>query len=133
MRKKKTVKRRSTTVLSRNAGTMTEAQYFQKIRSALRNAFKYWKPMSICLENASRPYKGKNKLQKKEYQCNECKNWFKRTLVQTDHVVECGSLNTLDDIKGFIERLTIEDINGYQILCKPCHKVKTLKFKNKGL
>jgi hypothetical protein len=56
---------------TRNAGTLTESQYWSKIRSALRNAFRYWKPMMITLEAASRPYRGANKRQKKEYQMQQ--------------------------------------------------------------
>jgi hypothetical protein len=41
-----------------------------------------------------------------------------RKEVHIDHIEECGSLRSFDDIQGFIERLTIEDVNGYQVLCK---------------
>lgn len=115
--------------LTRNAGTMSEAQYFAKIRSALRSAFRFWKPMTIALEKASRPYKGANKLQKKEYQCNHCKCWFKRKEVEIDHVIPCGSLRTFEDIASFIERLTTENIDNFQVLCKPCHLIKTKQDK----
>jgi hypothetical protein len=58
---KKVIKRKSTTVFSRNAGTMTESQYFSKIRSMLRSGFRYWKPMQLALEAASRPSQSVNK------------------------------------------------------------------------
>lgn len=110
----------------RNGGKMTESEYFSKIRSALRRAFMWWHPMMLALEAASRPYKGKNKLQKKEYQCFNCKQWFKRTDVHVDHKVECGSLKTYEDIVPFLQRLTVEDVNMFQVLCKDkCHKEKT--------
>ena len=109
----------------RNAGTMTESQYWGKIRSALRKSFQYWKPMQKALENASRKYTGPNKLQKKEYQCAHCKEWFKRTEVQIDHIVECGSLRSFEDIEGFLTRLTPEDPEAFDVLCKPCHLVKS--------
>jgi hypothetical protein len=134
-RKKSSNKRKNIKVeRTRNANTWTEAQYFSKIRSALRNAFRFWKPFSICLENASRPYKGTNKLQKKEYQCNHCKNWFPRKNVNIDHIEECGSLKTYDDIVPFIKKLCVEDVSKLQVLCKNCHKQKTsdyLKTKKK--
>jgi hypothetical protein len=110
---------------TRNLNTLTESQYFQKIRSGLRNTFRYWKPMMKALELASRVYQGPNKRQKKEYQCAHCEKWFIRTAVQVDHRVECGSLNCWEDIVPFIQRLTPEDITAYQVLCKPCHKIKT--------
>lgn len=126
---KKIIKRKATTVLSRNGKTMTESQYFSKIRSILRSGFRYWKPMQQALELASRPSQNVNKRIKKEYQCNHCKNWFKRADAEIDHKIECGSLSTYDDIVPFIQRLTPENVNAFQILCKTCHKVKTDLYK----
>ena len=110
---------------SRNHGTMTEAQYWAKVRSLLRRGFMYWKPMAIALENASRPYKGSNKRQKKEYKCAKCKKWFPRKEVEIDHIEEVGSLKCADDVQKFLERLTPEDPKAFQILCKEDHKEKT--------
>lgn len=124
---KKAVKRASKVVKTRNAGTMTESQYFSKIRSILRSGFRYYKPMAIALENASRPYKGLNKRLKKEYQCAKCKEWFPRKEVEIDHLIPCGSLKCYDDIVPFIKNLTQEDPKSYQILCKPDHLNKTLE------
>lgn len=124
--KKKTTKRKSTVPKTRNAGTLTESQFWSKIRSALRSTFRFWKPMTIALENASRPYKGANKRIKKEYQCAHCKEWFQRKDVEIDHKTPCGSLKGYEDIQKFIENLTVEDPNAYQILCKPHHKEKTM-------
>ncbi len=128
MAKKKPTKRISVP-RTRNAGTLTESEYFGKIRSALRKAFQYWRPMQMALEKASRPNQSANKKLKKEYTCAECKDWFPRTEVHIDHIIEAGSLRSLDEIKGFIERLTIEDVDGFQILCKPCHLTKTKEHK----
>jgi 5-methylcytosine-specific restriction endonuclease McrA len=126
---KKVVKRKTTTVCSRNGGTMTESQYFSKIRSILRSGFRYWKPMQLTLEAASRPSQSLNKRIKKEYQCAKCKKWYKRADVEIDHKEECGSLSSYEDIVPFIQRLTKENIDAYQILCKPCHKLKTEAFR----
>lgn len=115
---------------TRNLNTWTESKYFSTIRSALRKAFQYYKPMQEALNLASRPYVGTNKLQKKEFQCNECKKWFKRVDVQIDHVQELGELRSYDDIVPFIKRLTTESVSDYQILCKPHHLVKTLKARD---
>jgi len=122
---KKVVKRKATTVCSRNGGTMTESQYFSKIRSILRSGFRYWKPMQMALDNASRPSQNVNKRIKKEYQCAKCNKWFKRADVEIDHIEEAGSLNKYDDIVPFIQKLTKEEVTAYQILCKPHHKEKT--------
>lgn len=110
---------------TRNAKTLTESAFFSKIRSVLRSGFRYWKPMQIALNNASRPYTGPNKRLKKEYQCAKCKDWFKRTDVEIDHIIECGSLKTWEDVVPFLQRLTPEDISSFQILCKKDHLLKT--------
>ena len=108
---------------TRNASTLTEAGYWGMVRSGLRRTFRYWKPATKCKAEAKRPYKGSNKRQKYEYQCAHCTEWFKDKEVQIDHIIEVGSLKCGEDLKGFLERLTPED--GFQLLCKPCHQVKT--------
>lgn len=122
---KKKVTKRIMVPRTRNAETLTESQYFSKIRSALRSCFRYWKPMTIALENSSRKSQSLNKKLKKEYQCAHCNEWFKREDVEIDHIVPAGSLKTYDDIAPFIKRLTTENVNDYQILCKNHHRIKT--------
>lgn len=112
---------------TRNNGTWTESQYFSAIRSALRSKFRYWKPMTEALNLASRKSQSTNKRVKKEYQCNHCKKWFQRKLVEIDHIYPVGSLKSYDDLVPFLKRLTVEDISSYQILCKKCHFIKTKK------
>jgi hypothetical protein len=129
MVKKKIAKpRKGAAPKTRNAGTLTESEYFSKIRSMLRSGFRYWKPMQLALQKASRPSQSINKRLKTEYQCAACKKWFKRADVQIDHIEECGSLKTYDDIVPFIQRLTVEDVKAYQILCKHDHKIKTSSY-----
>lgn len=126
VKKKRVVKRKLP--LTRNGGTWTEADYFVRLRAALRKAFRFWTPMQKALEKASRPYRGPNKLQKKEYKCAKCGNYFKRTQVQIDHITECGVLRTYDDIVPFLQRLTPESEDAFQILCINDHKTKTKAY-----
>lgn len=117
---------KSKTPKTRNAGTMTEAQYFQKIRSTLRRAFRWWIPMKLALDAARRKSQSSNKKLKYEYQCAHCKKWFPRKDVEIDHKIPCGTLRSYDDIPVFLARLTAEDANSYQVLCRDvCHKAKT--------
>lgn len=112
-------------IKTRNNNTLSESEYFSKIRSALRKCFQYWQPALKALEKSSRPSQSENKRIKKEYQCNHCKKWYKRADVQIDHIIGCGSLRSYEDIVPFLQRLTIEDPKGFQILCKSCHIKKT--------
>lgn len=105
-------------------GTMTESAFWSFIRSALRQKSRWWKPISIAKANARRPYKGVNKRQKFEYQCNHCKKWFPEKKVNVDHIIPAGTLTCAADLPGFVERLFCE-IDGLQVLCESCHNIKT--------
>jgi 5-methylcytosine-specific restriction endonuclease McrA len=134
MAKAKTIKRTTRTKLprERNAGTMTNAMFWSFIRSALRNKSRWWKPITQCRMNSRRAYKGTNKRQKFEYQCNKCKNWFPDKQIAVDHKVPAGSLNSGDDLKGFVERLFCEEEH-LQLLCSNCHDIKTKKEKQEKI
>lgn len=129
--RKQTKPRKGAAPKTRNHNTWTEAAYFQKIRAVLRSGFRFWNPMMVALKKAGRPSQSSNKRLKTEYQCCECKNWFPRIQVQIDHIIPCGTLSTYDDIVPFIKNLTQENPDSYQILCKPCHKIKTDAEKEK--
>jgi len=124
-------------IKTRNAGTMSESAFWGFIRSALRQKSRWWKPITQCKQNAKRPYKGVNKRQKFEYQCNKCKKWFPDKQINIDHVTPAGELNKADDLPGFVERLFCE-VEGLQCLCQNCHNEKTkqekeqLKIKRNG-
>lgn len=110
---------------TRNAGTMTEAEFFGKIRSALRKAFSYWQPMQEAKRRAKRPSQSDNKRLKFEYQCATCSDWFPDKETRIDHINPCGELKSLEDIAEFVRRLASEDPNDYQIVCVKCHQIKT--------
>lgn len=124
--KKKAVikKTKPRVVKTRNAGTMSESAFWSFIRSGLRQKSRWWKPITQCKLEAKRPYKGTNKRQKFEYQCNECKNWYQEKLINVDHILPAGSLNCAADLPAFVERLFCETDN-LQVLCEACHNVKT--------
>jgi 5-methylcytosine-specific restriction endonuclease McrA len=109
---------------TRNANSMTESSFWSMIRSCLRQKSRWWIPIAKCKENARRPYKGVNKRQKWEYQCNKCKQWFPDKFVNIDHIIPAGELNCSADLEGFVNRLFIE-VEGLQCLCSNCHSEKT--------
>lgn len=111
-----------------NSGTMTSSAFFSMIRSALRKASRWYKPIQECKMKARRPYKGLKKLQKWEYQCVECKGWFMEKNMSCDHIIECGSLNSFDDIPEFCKKLFVE-VDGLQMLCKEHHDIKTKTYR----
>lgn len=129
MTKRKTKSRKSSVPKTRNSGTLTESQFWSFIRSALRQKSRWWKPITQCKMKSRRPYKGPNKRQKFEYQCNVCKNWFPEKKINVDHIIPAGTLRCADDLPGFVERLFCE-INNLQTICTDCHDVKTKNEKD---
>jgi len=110
---------------TRCSDTKTEAAFFSWIRSALRKLSIRWKPRNDARIRARRPYKGRNKRLRWEYQCAQCLKWFPDKEVQVDHIIECGTLKKWEDLPGFASRLFCE-IGGFQVLCKKrCHQSKT--------
>lgn len=110
---------------TRNLGEYTEAQYWGVVRSALRNAFRYWKPAVMAKIIARRLYKGENKRQKYEYKCASCGEWFPDKETQIDHIIPVGSLTKEEDLVLFLRNLTPENVYDFQVLCIKCHKEKT--------
>jgi 5-methylcytosine-specific restriction endonuclease McrA len=133
MKRKKTYNKprkvKAVTPKPRNAGTMTESAFWSFIRSALRQKSRWWKPITQCKMKARRAYKGPNKRQKFEYQCNECKQWHPEKNINVDHIIPAGTLKCANDLPGFVERLFCEADN-LQVLCSACHDVKTKNEKN---
>lgn len=109
---------------TRNSETMTESAFWGWIRSALRQKSRWWKPVSEAKNRAKRAYTGKNKRQKWEYECAECKQYYKGTDINVDHKIPAGTLKCANDLPGFIERLFCE-VDGLQVLCTECHNKKT--------
>lgn len=104
----------------------TEARFWSFVRSALRAGFNRWPPKWKVLEAAKRPYKGKNKQQKWEYQCASCSQWVKGKDISVDHVTPAGALSNYDHLVPFVQRLAV-GTSKLQALCKSCHKAKTAK------
>ena len=128
MKKKKSPKK-TKVVKTRNAGTMTESAFWGFIRASLRNRSRFWKPILETKKNARRAYKGENKRQKWEYQCNICKNWFMDKETSVDHIQPVGTLRGAQDLPEFVENLFCES-NNLQLICSSCHHLKTQKERN---
>lgn len=102
----------------------TEARFWSFIRSALRQAWQRWPPKYRVKDKASRPYKGKDKRRKKEFQCSDCKGWFKSSEVEVDHITPCGSLRSYEDLPRFVKNMFVGE-DKLRLLCKSCHREVT--------
>lgn len=113
--------------LTRNAETMTESQFFNMLRQAIRKLTMRWKPGQEYLKRFKRDNKSDNKRLKYEYMCEKCLSWLPRKDIELDHVTPCGSLTCFEDLVEFCRKAFIEVDGGWRVLCKSCHLVKTLK------
>ena len=111
----------------RNSGKWTEARYRAFVVGALRSATRRYPPRNAALQNAyvdKRISKRSGRLAK-HYKCAKCRKLFTSTDVQIDHIDP-----VVDPQQGFVSwdvyiaRMYCEEDN-FQVLCKPCHKVKT--------
>lgn len=112
---------------NRNGGEWTEARFRSFITSALRAASRRWPPKFKALKEAfvGKKVNAKTGKMAMHYKCAACKKHFVAADVQVDHIEP-----VVDPKKGFIswdvfiERMFVE-MHGLQILCRPCHKIKT--------
>lgn len=117
-------KRASKVPRTRNGGTWTEAEYFQRLRSCLRKMSMYWKPARDAERAARVPMKGPNG-QKWAFLCADCNKLHKRKNVNIEHITPAGSLTSLDHLPGFVARLFPEDPAAFAVRCLDCHQKKT--------
>jgi 5-methylcytosine-specific restriction endonuclease McrA len=99
------------------------SRYRAFIRSAMRKAWQKWPPRYEALHAVKRSYKGSNPRQKFEYQCAHCSGWFMAKEVSVDHIIPWGTINGLS-IEEAWNRLLVP-IEQLQVLCSPCHDIKT--------
>jgi 5-methylcytosine-specific restriction endonuclease McrA len=110
---------------TRNGGTWTEHRYVGVWRSAVRRVSRFWVPKLTALKWARFSWPGP-RGRKWGYTCAHCQGKFIRDSVEVDHIIPCGSLKKIEDLPAFIARALPEDPKAFQVLCKPCHRVKTL-------
>src|SRR5688572_3040895 len=109
----------------RNGGQWTDSRFRSFVTSALRSASRRWPPKyerlkGACVGVRKNPKTGRDA---KHYLCAACEESFPQRDVQVDHIEAIGEFTSWD---VFIERLFCEADN-LQVLCKPCHKAKTIK------
>jgi len=110
-----------------NDGEWTEARFRAFIISALRAYMKRFPPKWKALKDAAigkRVNKRSGRLAE-HYLCAGCGEFFIARDVQVDHIEPVVDPATgFEDWWTYMNRLYCEADN-LQVLCKPCHKVKT--------
>ena len=118
--------------MGRNGGKWTDARFKSFITSLLRSGTRRWPPKFEVLAEA----KTKKKINKRtkrlaqHYLCAACSQEYPASNIQVDHIEPVVSpsdgFTTWD---RFIDGLFCEKEN-LQVLCIPCHKVKSEKERN---
>lgn len=89
------------------------------IIQVLRRASYIWRPRGECRKKA--------RISRGVYRCAMCFEHFKLKETVVDHITP-----VVDPMKGwiswdvYIDRMFCSE-RGFQVLCKPCHGMKTLK------
>ncbi len=114
-------------------GTMSSSAFFGMIRAALRNKSRFFESVRICRERQKVAYTGSNKRRKWSYECEHCHKLFEAPMTTVHHRMECGSLNSFEDLPGFVSRLFCKS-DDLILLCKDCHTKEHERLKKlKGL
>jgi len=106
----------------------TTARFWSFIRSSLRAKMRSWPPKVECKKKSRHKYVGSNKRQKWEYECCVCHGMFMDKDVEANHIIPAGTLKCFDDLPAFVENLFCAE-DGFEIVCKPCHKLITAQQK----
>ncbi len=83
---------------------------------ALRRASYRWPDRDEAMRRA--------RLERGIYKCACCEGSFKRSEINLDHVNPVIPLTGWDSFDSYIDRIFC-DVDGWSVLCKPCHKSKT--------
>ena len=101
-------------------GSMTSNAFFSMIRAALRNKSRWYKSITIAKNRAKVAYIGPNKKRKWMYRCERCFQLHDGKSINVHHKIECGKLNSFEDLPGFVERLFCSSEH-LIVLCNNCH------------
>ncbi|CAB4169946.1 HNHc domain containing protein [uncultured Caudovirales phage] len=113
----------------RNGGEWTEARFKSFVISKLRAGLRWWPPKYRVLKNAQTERRTNTKTGKlaMHYQCAACKQDYPAKDVQVDHKQPVVNPKTgFISWDEYVERMFVE-AKQLQVLCKPCHKVKSDK------
>lgn len=101
-----------------------------RIISQLRLLARQWRPKqmarkAVVVKVPNGVYKNGNTKFISKYPCVHCGDLFLANETDVDHIDPVVSVeHGFVDFNTFIDRLYVE-VDKYQILCKPCHKVKS--------
>ena len=106
----------------------TESAFWSWCKGNIRKAWsrhpvklEYIKQKRVMIDNP----KPKGKRQIWGCQCENCKELFPLSEIEVDHIHTTATLTKQSDIQECVEKLWLVTFDDLQLLCKPCHKIKT--------
>ena len=110
----------------------TKSKFFSWLRGGIRKGV--WNRSPIKLEVIK--HKRKRVVNPKTGNtvnggtCYICNKDFIQKDLQVDHIIGEHSLKEFSDVQKFIEAMTCLSADDLDLICKPCHKIKSYSEKN---
>lgn len=106
-----------------------DVAFFTYLRGCLRKAWSR-NPIKLNLIKKKRKQiENPNPRGKKAtvwgFTCECCGGTFILSQGEVDHIESAGKLSSLDDVRGFVERLLFVTEDDLRLLCKTCHRTIT--------
>jgi hypothetical protein len=108
----------------------TESAFMSFIRGGIRRALWNRSPIKIkfILQNRIRIPRAspRGKLDSQwGATCALCKLVYPLKMIEVDHRTGGHSLKSLNDLQSFVEGIVCIEADDLQLVCKPCHKIKS--------
>lgn len=110
----------------------TESSFMSWVRGGIRGGL--WKRHPVKLEFIKRNKEmvvNTNSRSMKRFpmvaagRCALCNEMHSMSEIEVDHKTGNSSLRSMDDVRSFIESMILVSFDDLQLVCKPCHKIKT--------
>lgn len=102
-----------------------EKQIISTVRSAIRKTWMRFPSKLHYLQTRAIPDENPDTRTKWLYQCEKCKGLFKQASIEVDHIKGENPCSSLEDIANYAKALLGVGPDDLQILCIPCHDLKT--------
>ena len=108
-----------------DSGKTPEKVIVSTIRGAIRRSWMRFPTKLALLEMNCIPDMREETKTKWLYRCAHCNGLFKAADIEVDHKKGENPCNTLEDVAQYAQSLLGVSWDDLQILCKPCHLIKT--------
>lgn len=114
----------------------TQAKFMSWVRGGVRLGLwkkhpvklEFLKSSTVMIKNTN-PRSMKRFPMVKAVQCALCWETVKASDAEVDHIHGNHSLKSMEDLRAFIESMIMVKVSDLQMVCKPCHKIKSYSEK----